>query len=166
MNQAAKRAGVAKSTLLERLNTEDLNRKMSATRNERGHWQIDEAELFRCFPRDQEEPQEEPQSGTVRRPSQEPQKTSQNNALEVEVATLREQLRSAGVEKGYLEEQIKDLRARAERAEDKEDELRRRLPPPTEATGAAQYVTEVGQGTKTPAPARQGFWARLTRKRA
>ena len=59
-----------------------------------------------------------------------PHKNNENNTLSVEVATLREQLRSAETEKGYLNDKIEDLRARAERAEKKEDDLQRLLPAP------------------------------------
>jgi len=59
LNKAAKRAGVAKSTLLESLNTEDLNKRLSANKNTRGHWEIDESELDRVFSKTRPiEPQE------------------------------------------------------------------------------------------------------------
>lgn len=118
-NRAAKEAGVAKKTLLEAL----TSGRMSAGKNDKGHWEIDPAELFRVFPKTSGAGE----SGTVPHP---PKKTSENNDLLIEVATLREQLKSAEKEKDYLSEKIEDLKARAERAEDKEDELRRLLPAP------------------------------------
>ncbi|WP_299855385.1 hypothetical protein [uncultured Roseobacter sp.] len=80
-NQAAKEAGVAKKTLLEAIKTG----RMSASKNDKGHWQIDPAELFRVFPKTGIEPVTE----TDTHP---PQKTIGNSALEVEVKMLREQL--------------------------------------------------------------------------
>lgn len=129
LNQSAKYAGVAKKTLLERLNHKDFNKKLSGEKNERGHWEIDEAELDRVFAK----PHEKPQFETVLPPLEKAAKTSGNSDLLIEVATLREQLKSAETEKTYLADKIEDLRARAERAEQKEDELRRLLPPPPQS---------------------------------
>lgn len=125
-NRAAKEAGIAKKTLLEAL----TSKRMSADKNDKGHWQIDPAELFRVFPKTSGAEGEK----TVSHP---PQKNSENNTLSVEVATLREQLRSAETEKSYLNEKIEDLRARAERAEKKEDDLQRLLPAPTQDAPAS-----------------------------
>lgn len=47
LNKAAKEAAVAKSTLLDALKSG----RMSASRNDKGHWQIDPSELFRVFPK-------------------------------------------------------------------------------------------------------------------
>lgn len=47
LNKAAKEASVAKSTLLQALNS----KRMSAEKNEKGHWEIETSELFRVFPR-------------------------------------------------------------------------------------------------------------------
>lgn len=121
-NRAAKEAGVAKKTLLEAL----TSGRLSAEKNDKGHWQIDPAELFRVFPKTSG-------AGGVETVSHPPEKTNENSPLSVEVATLREQLKSAETEKGYLNEKIEDLRARAERAEQKEDELRRLLPAPPQS---------------------------------
>ena len=136
-NKAAAYAGVAKKTLLERLNHKDVSLRLSGEKNARGHWEIDTSELDRVFPKTSGAGEGETVSPPVG-------KTSENNSLAVEVATLREQLNSAKTEKGYLEQQIEDLRTRAERAEQKEDETRRLLPAP-----------------ESEAPKR-GFWARLT----
>lgn len=124
-NRAAKEAGIAKKTLLEAL----TSKRMSADKNDKGHWQIDPAELFRVFPKTSG-------AGGEKTVSHPPLKNSENNALSVEVATLREQLRSAETEKGYLNEKIEDLRERAERAEKKEDDLQRLLPAPDQDAAA------------------------------
>ena len=80
-NQAAKEAGVAKKTLLDAIKTG----RMSAEKNDKGHWQIDPAELFRVFPKTGGELEAE----TETHPLKKPQETS---ALEVEVKMLREQM--------------------------------------------------------------------------
>ena len=111
LNKAAKEACVAKSTLLEALSSG----RMSAEKNDKGHWQIDPAELFRAFPKTSSDGQIEPQPT----PHQNHCKTSQNNALEIEVKMLREQIdRMDGErerERGQLSEQIEDLRSQLER---------------------------------------------------
>lgn len=139
LNQAAKHAGVAKKTLLERLHNQDLNKKLSGEKNERGHWQIDVSELDRVFGK----PDKEPLQETVSPPLSKTTKTSPNSDLQIEVATLREQLRSADTEKSYLAQQIEDLKERAERAERKEDEARALL------TAAAHTAPK-------------SFWSRIT----
>lgn len=80
-NQAAKEAGVAKKTLLEAIKSG----RMSAEKNDKGHWKIDPAELFRVFPKTGSEPAVE----TETHPPEKPQETS---ALEIEVKMLREQM--------------------------------------------------------------------------
>jgi hypothetical protein len=111
LNKAAKEAGVAKSTLLEALNSG----RMSAHKNEKGHWQIDPAELFRVFPKSSSTEQEKPKQT----PTESPQKTSQNSALEVEVKMLREQIDRMDTERererAQFTDQIEALREQAER---------------------------------------------------
>lgn len=111
LNKAAKEAGSAKSTLLEALNSG----RMSAEKNDKGHWQIDPAELFRVFPKTGSDDQ----SGPIPTPIENRQKTSQNIALEIEVKMLREQIdrmdRERERERGQLSEQIENLRSQLER---------------------------------------------------
>lgn len=111
LNKAAKEAGVAKSTLLDALSSG----RMSAEKNEKGHWQIDPAELFRVFPKSSSNEQEEPKPT----PSENPQKTSQNSALEVEVKMLREQIDRMDTERererAQFTDQIEALREQSER---------------------------------------------------
>ena len=80
-NQAAKESGIAKKTLLEAMK----NGRMSADKNDKGHWQIDPAELFRVFPKTGNKPVTE----TTTHPQEKPPETS---ALEIEVKMLREQM--------------------------------------------------------------------------
>lgn len=111
LNKAAKEAAVAKSTLLDALSSG----RMSAEKNDKGHWQIDPAELFRVFPKTSPDDQSEPKPT----PNQNHLKTSQNSALEIEVKMLREQIDRMDSERererGQLSEQIEDLRAQLER---------------------------------------------------
>lgn len=107
-NRAAKEAGVAKKTLLESL----TSGRLTATKNDKGHWEIEPAELFRVFP----------QGGAVQAEktvSHPPQRTSENSALEIEVKMLREQIermdKERERERAQLGDQIEVLRAQAER---------------------------------------------------
>ena len=111
LNKAAKEASVAKSTLLQALNS----KRMSAGKNDKGHWEIETSELFRVFPRTGSTIREEPNSP----PYAEPIKTIQNSALEVEVKMLREKIEDAHVERDrereQAKEQIENLREQIER---------------------------------------------------
>ena len=89
LNKAAKEAGVAKSTLLQSLNS----KRMSAEKNEKGHWEIETSELFRVFPRTGSTEHTEPKTTS----HEEPSKNSQNSALEVEVKMLREKIEDANL---------------------------------------------------------------------
>lgn len=115
LNKAAKRAGVAKSTLLEALNTEDLNKKLSANKNARGHWEIDESELNRVFSKTKhEEPQEPTKDHIERRENH-----NETSALQVEVKMLREQIEridnASARERDQMADQIANLREQIER---------------------------------------------------
>ena len=83
-NAAAKMAGKAKSTILEAIEKGDL----SASKNKRGHWEIDPSELARAF----EFRPPEPTSDRSEKPQPTTQKTIETSALEVEVKMLREQM--------------------------------------------------------------------------
>jgi small-conductance mechanosensitive channel len=111
LNKAAKEAGVAKSTLLEALNSG----RMSAAKNDVGHWQIDPAELFRVFPKTSSLERGEPQAT----PRENQQKTNPVSALDVEVKMLREQIERMDSERererAQLNDQIEALREQAER---------------------------------------------------
>lgn len=115
LNKAAKRAGVAKSTLLEALNTEDLNKRLSANKNTRGHWEIEESELDRVFPKTRPtEPQEPIENQSENRKSH-----SETSALQVEVKMLREQIEridnASARERDQMTDQIASLREQIER---------------------------------------------------
>lgn len=111
LNKAAKEAGVAKSTLLQALNSG----RLSAEKNDKGHWQIDPSELFRVFERTSSTGHEE----LIQTPLKNHQKTSEINALEIEVKMLREQMQRMDSERererSQLTEQIEALREQTER---------------------------------------------------
>lgn len=46
-NQASKEAGKTKKTILDAIKS----KRMSASKNDKGHWEIDPSELFRVFPK-------------------------------------------------------------------------------------------------------------------
>jgi hypothetical protein len=112
LNKAAKKAGIAKSTLLESLKTNDLNKRVSAEKNNRGHWEIDESELERVFSKTgHREPIENQTSSRKNH--------SETNALQVEVKMLREQIERidsvSARERDQMTDQIANLRDQIER---------------------------------------------------
>lgn len=120
-NRAAQEAGVAKKTLLEAMKSG----RLTAEKNDKGHWEIDPSELFRCFPK---------QGGaggsvTVSHP---PQKTSENSAFEIEVKMLREQIEqlttSSDRERRTLTDQIDDLRSRLDETQEQNKRLTALIP--------------------------------------
>jgi len=110
-NRAAKEAGIAKKTLLEAISSG----RLSATKNEKGHWQIEPAELFRVYPKTGFSEPEKP----IPTHQENTQKTTENSALEVEVKMLREQIDLMGTERDrerqQLVDQIEALKIEAER---------------------------------------------------
>ena len=138
-NHAAKEAGIAKKTLLESLNSG----RLSATKNDKGHWEIDPAELFRVFSQGGSVHEEK----TVLHP---PEKTRENSSLEVEVKMLREQIdrmdKERERERAQLSDQIENLKAQVERQS-------------TDHKQALAALTD--QREKTKRPFWRGLWARL-----
>lgn len=142
LNKAAKEAGIAKSTLLDALN----NGRMSAEKNEKGHWEIDPSELFRVFPKTSSENSEKP----IQTPSENHQKTIQNSALEIEVKMLREQIERMDAERererSQLTDQIESLKEQAERQS-------------ADHRQALAVLTD--QREKATPQTKRSFWARL-----
>lgn len=101
LNKAAKEASVAKSTLLDALNSG----RMSAGRNDKGHWQIDPSELFRVFPKTGFFEEREPKPT----PLEDAQKTTLNSALEVEVKMLREMLEETRADRDSWKDQAQKI---------------------------------------------------------
>ena len=150
LGEAAKAVEFSKPTLSRAIKSG----KLSATRLEDGSYQIDAAELQRWKDSNGHRNGSKRQTTTRNGTDVTPSETPDSSGLEIEVATLREQLRSAEAARGFLEERVSDLQDRAERAEAKEDKLlalisnlRTREPEPTTFSPAA-----------TP---RRGLWARL-----
>lgn len=142
-NRAAKEAGVAKKTLLEAIE----KGRLSAGKNDKGHWEIDPAELFRCFPKQGGEIPEKP----FPTHHEETEKPPENSALAVEVKMLREQIdkmeAASDRERQNLLDQIDGLR---KVNEEQRADFRQTL-----ATLTDQ------RNTASEAPKR-GLWARLT----
>ncbi len=146
LNKAAKRAGVAKATLLEALNTNDVNKKMSAEKNSRGHWEISVSELERVFGSDSSYQSRKP----VGLPDKNHQKPSNSSALEVEVKALREQIARMD------ETSVREREQAGERIEDLRNQLERQSGDHRQALAA---LTD--QREKASEPQRKGLWARL-----
>ena len=110
-NKAAKEAGIAKKTLLEAISSG----RLTAAKNDKGHWEIDPAELFRAYPKTSFTESEKPQPT----PQENHQKQPETSVLEVEVKMLREQIERMDAERdrerSQLAEQIEALKAQAER---------------------------------------------------
>ena len=110
-NRAAKEAGIAKKTLLEAISSG----RITAVKNDKGHWEIEPAELFRVYPKTGFEEPEKPQP-THQENGSEASKTS---ALEIEVKMLREQIERVDTERdrerSQLTDQIEALRDQAAR---------------------------------------------------
>lgn len=142
LNKAAKEAGIAKTTLLDALNS----RRMSGEKNDKGHWEIDPAELFRVFPKTSSSEQEKP----IPTSHENQQKPSGTSGLEVEVKMLREQIERMDAERererAQLSEQIEVLREQAERQS-------------ADHRQALAVLTD--QRDKGSEPPKRGLWARL-----
>ncbi len=131
LGQAAKEAGKSKATISKYLK----NGKLSyVSKTEKGY-QIDPSELFRVFPKNEQETvhNEQPQTHKI---------TPANSILQKEVDLLRERLDDK-------EDVIKDLRERL----DKESDERRKL---------TNLLTDDRQKSpEKPAEKKKGFWGSL-----
>lgn len=81
---AAKVAHKSKLDILQAIKSGD----MSATKNARGHWEIDPSELNRVFPHEVLKPNQEPNQKPIKTDT----KTNETNVLEVELKFMREKL--------------------------------------------------------------------------
>ena len=141
-NRAAKEAGIAKKTLLEAISSG----RLTAAKNDKGHWEIDPAELFRAYPKTSFSEPEKPQIT----PQENRQKISETSVLEVEVKMLREQIERMDTERdrerSQLTEQIEALKEQAERQS-------------ADHRQALAALTD--QREKAVEPPKRGLWARL-----
>lgn len=142
-NRAAKEAGIAKKTLLEAM----ASGRLTATKNDKGHWEIEPAELFRVYPKtgfsEPEKPQPTPQENN--------QKTSETSALEIEIKMLREQIERMDEERDRERSQLTDqIEALREQAERQSADHRQAL---------AALTDQRERAAEQP---KRGLWARLT----
>lgn len=144
-NRAAKEAGIAKKTLLEAI----ASGRLTAAKNDKGHWEIEPAELFRAYPKTGFSEPEKPQPTL----QENRQKTSENGALEIEVKMLREQIDTMTTERErerrQLVDQIEDLRTRLDGAEAERVRLNALLTDQRETSTAS---------------VKRGFWGRVLGK--
>ena len=155
LGEAAKAVGCSKPTLSRAIK----NGKMSAQRLDDGSYRIDPVELERWKHGNGHRNGFMKRIATPENTPVPPPETPSFIDLQIEVATLREQLRSADAARGFLEERVSDLQGRAERAEAKEDrllaliaDLRPEKPDPAPPSSS----------TLAPSPRpRRGFWGRF-----
>ncbi|WP_424941671.1 hypothetical protein [Aliiroseovarius sp. S253] len=141
-NKAAKEAGIAKKTLLEAISSG----RLSASKNEKGHWEIEPAELFRAYPKTGFEELQKPQPT----PQENGQKTSETSALEIEVKMLREQIERMDEERDRERSQLTD------QIEALKDQAARQSADHRQALAA---LTD--QRERAAEPPKRGLWARL-----
>lgn len=137
-NQAAKESHKTKKTILDAIKS----KRMSASKNDKGHWEIDASELFRVFPKTGITP--EPDTDTI--PPIKPLNTS---VLEVELNAERQM-------RGRLESEIEDLRAQRDKWQVQAERLLLERP------AQQSVVTPTNQNTPPEAEKRpRGMLARL-----
>ncbi|WP_310622445.1 MerR family transcriptional regulator [Flexibacterium corallicola] len=88
LGQAAKEAGIAKSTLSRAIK----EGKVSAEKLQNGSYKIDPAELFRAFPAKQSEPVAQPTIGPFATPENTVNLLIENKVMQRELDVLRERL--------------------------------------------------------------------------
>jgi predicted RNase H-like nuclease (RuvC/YqgF family) len=106
-NQASKEAGKTKKTILDAIKS----KRMSASKNDKGHWEIDPAELFRVFPKTSVTPL--PKTTTIP-----PIENHENRVtiaeLEAEVKALKREVERTDIERERerenLSQHIEDMR--------------------------------------------------------
>ena len=143
-NQAAKEAGIAKKTLLDALKTG----RMSAGKNDQGHWEIDTSELFRVFPKTDANQSPEPKPT----PHDDTENRIELARLQARLETLEDQLKDRGRMVVFLQEKL-DEEARERRAtQARLEDLRDRAAPSPPATTSSASVDE-----------KRGFFSKLFR---
>lgn len=106
-NQASKEAGKTKKTILDAIKS----KRMSASKNDKGHWEIDPSELFRVFPKTSKTPV----SDTTTIPLEENYENRIKIAeLEAEVRALKREVERADIERERerenLSQHLEDMR--------------------------------------------------------
>jgi hypothetical protein len=106
-NQASKEAGKTKKTILDAIKS----KRMSASKNDKGYWEIDPSELFRVFPKTSTTPP----TNTTAIPSLENHENRIKIAeLEAEVKALKREVERTDIEREReresLSQHIEDMR--------------------------------------------------------
>ncbi len=135
LNRAAKQGGIAKSTLQRALENGDL----SADKNDKGHWQIDESEFGRWLGSRSTEHTETSSENQLGTHGGTQEKTTDFSALETEVKLLRERL-------GDKDEFIADLQRRLD----------------DEASERRKLTALLTDQRETSGKSSQGWWKRFT----
>lgn len=106
-NQASKEAGKTKKTILDAIKS----KRMSASKNDKGHWEIDPAELFRVFPKTSATP---PLNTATISPEENYENRIKIAELEAEVKALRHEVERTDIEREReresLSQHIEDMR--------------------------------------------------------
>lgn len=133
LNEAAKAAKRSKTQILKDLS----NGRLSGSKNEVGHWQIEAGELFRVYPQNQAVTSNQNHNDTP----------AENQPVTTETTALKEQIILLGQERDRERSQlisvIDDLRKRLDKADDERTRLTALLthqsqtkPPENRSTGA------------------------------
>lgn len=125
--EAAKKTGLTRSAIFKAIKSG----KLSAKKDEQGHFQIDPAELFRVYKPVNKEPSTSEQRETVK-------ETTETNELRTRLDMMGQLLRQV---------------------EGERDDLRRRLD--EEATERRKLTALLTHQQQPPKTARPGFWRRL-----
>ena len=149
LNKAAAHAGKAKADILKALKSQDPKKRLSGEKNDKGHWEIDPAELDRFFGA----PKATHSNTSSKNGLATPDSSNENNALEVEVRLLREKMTSDEVkserERGKFVDEIENLRSQL--VESRQDYRQ-----------ALAVISDQREPAKAPPePARKGFLARV-----
>ena len=107
-NQAAKEAGKTKKTILDAIKSS----RLSASKNDKGHWEIEPSELFRVFPKTGTN---HPTNTATIPPQENPENRIKIAELEAEVKALRGQIERSEIERererDNLSKHIDDMRS-------------------------------------------------------
>ena len=138
-NKAAEAAHVAKTTLLDALKSGEL----SATKNSKGHWEIDPAELFRVFPKESPDQTEKPNP------------TPDKNGIEAIILQVKLDV---------LQERFEEAQTRIQNLQKEKEAMRTDYRQSLAVLNAPtpQKVAEPPQPQPRTERPRAGFWARLT----
>jgi hypothetical protein len=123
-NQASKEAGKTKKTILDAIKS----KRMSASKNDKGHWEIDPSELFRVFPKTSTTP---PLNTNTIPPVENHENRIKIAELEAEVKALKREVERTDIERERERENlslhIEDMRkAMAQLTDQREGQGRRR----------------------------------------